>query len=371
MTSAGKTVVLQVVGAMNRGGAETFMMNVLRNIDKNKFELIFLCYLDGAYDYEDEVRSLGGRIIRIKDTRVRKPHAFIMNIVSIIKENSVNIVHSHVDYTTSYSMLAAKKAGVTLRIAHSHNTRATRSTNLARKIFPLVSKYIINRYASVRLACEESAGKALFYKKNRFEIIRNGINLEDFAFNISDRSRVRQSLSIDVSTKVILHVGRFEEQKNHTYLIDMFSTMTKGDPNIALILVGDGSLTGSVRSRVNELGLGDSVFFVGKQSDMASFYSMADIFLLPSLYEGLPVSLIEAQANGLRCLVSDTTDRNSDLGLGLASFISLRDEKTWIESVMRAGIRNDVVNLTKSKRLRLYDIKSVTERLEIIYSNEK
>lgn len=370
MTVAKKTTVLHVVGAMNRGGVETFMMNVLRNVNKDTFDIVFLCYLDGVYDYEEEIGRLGGRIIRIKDNRISAPFSFISSIVSVIEDNNIKIVHSHVDYSTSYAMLAAKKAGVPLRIAHSHNTRATKSKNIIRNLFPVAAKYIINRYANVRLACEEAAGRALFYKKNNFEVLHNGIDLERFSYSLSDRNRIRRSLGIDNSKKVLLHVGRFEEQKNHTYLIDVFSRQMKDDPNTVLILVGDGSLAEAIRTQVREAGAGEAVFFAGKQSDMAAYYSAADVFVLPSLYEGLPVSLVEAQANGLTCLVSDTTDSNADLGSGCMSFISLRDKGAWVKAIATTRARNGIMSVTKSERLMSYDIKTVTKRLESIYSDK-
>lgn len=357
-------VILQVVGAMNMGGAETFLMNILRNINQEKYRLIFLCYLDGQYeyDYEDEIVKLGGKIVRIPDTRITNPIKFIHNIEKIIKNEKVDVVHSHVDFSSGYAMLAAKKAGIKIRIAHAHSASVTMSKNIVRKIWFNVLKKIMNYYASNHIACGADAGVFMFGKKS-FQIVHNGIDINKFRFNPKKRTKIRRELGIGIDDKVILHVGRFETVKNHEFLIDIFNSYYALDNSARLMLLGDGRLFDVIKKKINELGLCDVVYLLGKQSNTEDYCSAADMFLMPSFHEGLPVTLIEAQANGLMCLVSDKIDKM--VNYGIVNFYSLNNSPDeWAVCIQEVNCNRQSVNKLLVKE---YDIKETTNMLEGLY----
>jgi glycosyltransferase involved in cell wall biosynthesis len=354
--------ILQAVGAMNMGGAETFLMNVLQNIDRSRYKFIFLCYLDGQYDYEDRIKELGGDIVRIPDTRITNPLSFVKNIENVIKNEKIDIVHSHADFSSGYAMLAAKNAGVNNRIVHAHNTSATWSKNFVRNIWFKVLKWMINHYATRRVACGTEAGRYMF-GKNVFQVVQNGINVERFQFNLANRARIRRQLKIGMNDLVLLHAGRFESAKNHDFLIDVFNAYRTLNRSTKLILLGDGSLFSIIKNKVDELGLGDVVYMLGKQTNTEDYYSASDLFIMPSFYEGLPVTLIEAQMNGLKCLISGTIDKT--VNYGSVEFCQLEETaEEWARRIQNANYEHQPVDRSLSKE---YGIKKVTSQLEKIY----
>ncbi len=306
-----KINILLVVGTMNRGGVETLLMNVLRNIDKKKFRLVFLCYKNETYDYEQEIISLGGKLVRTPDVKEVGPINHIKNIVRIIKDENIDIVHAHTYFNSMFSLIAARIAGVKARITHSHNTQSEEFPSTAKRLYFIVSKFIISKLSTVYFACGQDAGEALFYKGSKFTIIDNGIILNDFYYDESARNRFRKELGVSKKCTLVLHVGRFDRQKNHSLLVDIYNEYLKLNPNSKLVLVGDGGLRAEIEERLRKLGIQDKVIFLGVRSDVNKLYSAADLFLFPSLFEGLPVTLVEAQANGLVCLVSDTIDKTA------------------------------------------------------------
>jgi glycosyltransferase EpsF len=228
--------ILQVVGAMNMGGAETFLMNILRNINRDDYQFFFLCYLDGQYDYEDEIQKLGGKIIRVPDTRITNPFKFVKNVEMVIQDEQIDVVHSHVDFSSGYAMLAAKNANIKIRIVHAHSTSATRSKNIIKKAWFTAQKWLMNHFATRRIACGVEAGRFMFGKKV-FQVVHNGISVKRFQFDIENRAKIRQQLKIDANDTVLLHTGRYETVKNHNFLIDIFNAYYTLDPSAKLILL--------------------------------------------------------------------------------------------------------------------------------------
>jgi glycosyltransferase EpsF len=355
-------VVLQVVGAMNMGGAETFVMNIYRNIDHETYQFVFLCYLDGTYDYEEEIKQLGGKVVRIADTRITNPALFVENIQKIIKNERINIVHSHVDFSSGYAMLAAKYAGVTIRIAHAHTTSTSQSKNILKKAWFMVLKSVMNHYASNYVACGVDAGQFMFGKRP-YVVLRNGVDAKRFTYSAAKRTKVRNKLNIGAKDKVFLHIGRFVLVKNHTFLIDVFSAYYKLDKSAKLILLGDGDLFDDIKKKVEALGLGGSVFLLGKKANTEDYFSAADVFIMPSVHEGLPVTLIEAQMNSLTCLVSDRIDRTVDYG-GVHFYSIQKTPKEWAKRLKSTDSSHiPVVELL----IKEYSIKEVVKTVRKVY----
>ena len=293
--------VLQVVTYMGRGGLETMLMNYYRHIDHSKVQFDFLTHREFDGDYDKEIKDLGGNVYHLSN----------LNPLSTSYKKSLNdffenhpeykIIHSHLDCMAGIPLKYAKLNHVPLRIAHAHNSNQTKDLKYPLKLF---YKRNIKRNANYLFACGDEAGKWMFNTDN-FKVLNNAINARDYTFNINIRNDKRKEFGISDDSILIGHVGRFFPQKNHEFLIDIFNQFHKDYPNSYLMLVGEGELKTSIQDKVNTLGLEDYVIFTGLRSDVNELLQAMDVFLFPSLYEGLPVSIIEAQASGLPCLISD------------------------------------------------------------------
>jgi glycosyltransferase involved in cell wall biosynthesis len=363
------TKVLHVIGGMNRGGAETFLMNVLRNINRNKFEFIFLCYGDKKFDYEDEIAQLGGRIVRVPDVKNVGIRAHMRHLKRVMVENGIDVVHSHTYYNSLFSLNVAALSRIRLRIAHSHNTQSEPNPSLAKRVYFFVSKIGIEVFANKFVACGNDAGHALYMPWRKFQVINNGINIKDFVYDQDNRNSIRTELGIDKDATVLMHAGRFAEVKNHDFLIDTFAEYQKLDPNSRLILVGDGPLREKTENKVKRLNLSNSVKFLGLRSDINRIYSAADVFVFPSLFEGLPVVLVEAQANGIKCIISDAVDKNVKVTDSVIFHSLSSGPKTWARHIFeesKARVDNSQILANGA-----YDMSANINTIQMMYSGAR
>lgn len=321
--------VLQVVTYMGRGGLETMLMNYYRHIDHSKVQFDFLTHREFDGDYDKEIKELGGSVYHLSN----------LNPLSIGYKTTLNdffgnhpeykIVHSHLDCMAGIPLKYAKLNNVPIRIAHAHNSNQTKDLKYPLKLF---YKRNIKKNANYLFACGDEAGKWMFNTDN-FKVLNNAIDAKDYTFNMNIRNDKRKEFGISDDSILVGHVGRFFPQKNHEFLIDIFNQFHKDHPNSYLMLVGEGELKTSIQDKVNTLGLEDYVIFTGLRSDVNELLQAMDVFLFPSLYEGLPVSIIEAQAAGLSCLISDKVPiecKKTDLVYQL----SLEDSvKTWAHKI--------------------------------------
>lgn len=321
--------VLQVVTYMGRGGLETMLMNYYRHIDHSKVQFDFLTHREFDGDYDKEIKDLGGNVYHLSN----------LNPLSTSYKKSLNdffenhpeykIIHSHLDCMAGIPLKYAKLNHVPLRIAHAHNSNQTKDLKYLLKLF---YKRNIKKNANYLFACGDEAGKWMF-NTNNFKVLNNAINARDYTFNINIRNDKRKEFGISDDSILVGHVGRFFPQKNHEFLIDIFNQFHKDYPNSYLMLVGEGELKTSIQDKVKFLGLEDYVIFTGLRSDVNELLQAMDVFLFPSLYEGLPVSIIEAQAAGLPCLISDKVPiecKKTDLVYQL----SLEDSvNTWADKI--------------------------------------
>jgi glycosyltransferase involved in cell wall biosynthesis len=292
--------VLQIVTYMGRGGLETMIMNYYRNIDRNKVQFDFLVHRQEEADYDKEILSLGGHIYRMP---MLNPFSksYFNALDSFFKTHMYDIVHSHLDCMSAYPLKIAKKNGVKIRIAHSHNKGQDKNLKYPIKLY---SKRLISKYATHLFSCGKEAGDWMFNGKP-YTILNNAIDAMIYRYNQKIQNEIRNSLDINHSDFVVGHVGRFNPQKNHGFIIDVFNEIYKKNNKAKLILVGTGNGQQEIINKVNNLGLTDNVLFLGNRSDVNRVLQAMDVFLFPSLYEGLPLSIIEAQAAGLPCVISD------------------------------------------------------------------
>lgn len=303
-----RVLVLDTV--MDRGGAETMMMNYLRHMDRSKVTYDFLVNRDYRAAYEDEIEQLGGHIYRMCPMYPQYFGRYKKEFRAFLKSHpQYRVIHSNLEERSYFGLREAAKLGVPVRIAHAHNRPVGFDV---KSVFREYFRLRLPKYVTHMFACGEEAGDWLFGRKNRGRVIqqRNAIDTAQYRFDADARAAVRAEFGAsDPNTFVLGHVGRFFPQKNHAFLIDIFAAVHRIRPNSQLWLVGGGELDdelkNQIRAKVDELGLHDAVKFLGVRSDVNRVMQGMDAFVLPSLFEGLPFTMIEAQAAGLPCSISD------------------------------------------------------------------
>ena len=348
-------------------------MNYYRNIDKDKIQFHFLCDEDSTNIPYEEIEKMGGKVIIIPP--YQRLFEYQKELYRIFKENKYKIVHSHISTLSVFPLRIAKKAGVPIRIAHSHSTSNKKEwkRNLIKNILRPFSKLYANQF----FACSELSGRWLFgekaFKNNSIKIINNAIDLEKFKFNKEKRDEIRKKLKIDENIILIGHIGRFVTQKNHEFLIDVFNEIIKKRKqenfDSKLILIGQGNLKENIIEKIKYLGLQDYIIFTGQTTNVSDYYNAMDIFVLPSLYEGLPVVGIEAQANGLLCEFSTDMTKETKV-LNTTKFISLKETaKKWAKIILedyKNFKRKDTFDEMTKKN---FNIKEEAKKLEEYYIN--
>lgn len=357
-----KIRILHIVPNMQQGGLENIIMNIYRNIDRNKVQFDFLVHYKKKCFFDDEINKLGGNIYRFTFREDNNIIKYIMQLKKFFKEHDeYNIVHSHMPSLAYIHLGIAKKYKIKCRIVHCHEASYLKTfKGYLKKICFRFAKYNANKY----WACSTEAGKYLFNDR-AFEIIPNSIDIDRFRFNKDERDRTRKKLNIE-NKLVIGHIGRFNLEKNHKFLVEIFVKIQKINTNSILLLIGTGELEKKIRSMVVQLGISDKVKFLGVCKDVEKLYNAMDIFVMPSYFEGLPVTGVEAQASGLKCIFSDTIT-NEVAVTDLSKFISL-DENIdyWVSDILNAnvherGIYGNILAET------MYNIKKLAVELEEKY----
>lgn len=369
--------ILQVVGGMNRGGIETWLMHMLRHIDRDRFCIDFLVHTTKPCAYDEEIRSFGSLIIPCPLDR-RRPWVYAANFKQILREyGSYDIIHSHVHHFSGYVLRLAKQAGVPFRIAHSHNDTSSQEANARwyRRWYRRLTEWWINRHATGTLGCSRKAAADLFgvnwETDLRCRILYYGIDFTPF-HKFVDPLAVRAEFGIPPDTFVIGHVGRFVKQKNHPFLIEIAAEVAMREPKMRLLLLGEGVLQPEIERKVELMGLGDRVIFAGVRPDIPRLMRGAmDAFLFPSLHEGLGLVLVEAQAAGLPCLFSDVVPEEADVVNPLVQRLSLSQPASeWAQVLL--NYRDAAAAMTQSDALAQveispFNIETSVKQLERIY----
>ncbi|CAM4180892.1 glycosyltransferase involved in cell wall biosynthesis [Paenibacillus endophyticus] len=360
--------VLHVVVNMNRGGAETLLMNMYRHIDRSKIQFDFLTCKDGVFD--DEIRSLGGIIHRIPYITEAGHRGYLKGLDHFFLTHAdYKVVHSHMDKMSGFVLRAARRAAIPMRIAHSHNTSSEGS--VPSRIYKWYAGTFVESAATHYVACSKAAARWMFHeKKDNVLILQNGIDCEQFAYSVKTRLSIRKELDIPENCFVAGHVGRFNLQKNHAQLLSMFNQLQNEKPNSILLLVGDGPLRPEMEQKATELGIRNKVIFLGIRSDIHRILQAVDVFVFPSHHEGLPVTLIEAQAAGLPCVISDQITEEVDIGIGLIKYFSLKNEASGLSEILEAAKKpKRMVPLTAFSN-NGYDIKQTVQVATSFYLNQ-
>ena len=355
--------VAQIMGKWLGGGVESVVMNYYRNIDRNKVQFDFICDEDSKYIPKDEIEGLGGKVILIPP--YQKPFKYHKELKRVLKEGKYKIVHSHINTLSVFSLWAAKAAGVPVRIAHSHST--TNKKEWKKNFMKQILRPFCKVFATDYFCCSEKAGRWQFgnraYNQGKVYLLNNAIDVDKFKYNEMIRKQKRKELNIKDNQLVIGHIGRFVTAKNHMFLIDVFNEICKKRKNAILLLAGDGPLKEKVQNKVKELGLEKSVQFLGQRDDANELYQAMDAFVLPSLYEGLPVVGVEAQAAGLPCFFSTDMTKETKV-LDTTQFVELtKRSKEWTGIIFKELKDYKRKDTEHEMTLNKFNIKQETKKL--------
>jgi glycosyltransferase involved in cell wall biosynthesis len=336
--------VLHCFGGMELGGAETFAMHVYRTIDRSRVQFDFAVSAERTCSYDEEIGSLGGKIIRHGAPSKLGLRSYGRELKTILRRHGpFRAIHSHLSYFSGYVLKVAASAGVPVRIAHMHNTRDARSGTLSGFAYHAVMRRLIQRHATHVFGCSRGVLEATFGNcwpdDPRMAVMRNGINLAPYATRRPSRAEVRDQLSLPREGTVLGHIGNLNAPKNHRFLIELFRQYLEKDSAATLVLVGEGRLRSEIERQVQACSLETRVRLLGRrpQADVPLLLAALDVLVMPSIHEGLPVSLIEAQAAGVPCVVSNEITKEVDLGLGLLEFVDLRaSPEQWIGRIALA-----------------------------------
>lgn len=363
--------VLHILHSMNRGGAENALMNYYRCIDREQVQFDFLLTDSTKCDFEDEILSLGGRICRVPLLTVKNPFPYINSVNRLFKSHpEYRIAHSHTSSKSVLPLAIARFRGVPVRISHSHSSKSeTGIKGIIRNILMPFLKSTANVY----LSCGEQAADWLYGKRfshsGKVRIIRNVIHADRFRFNPAIRQSIRTQLGIGENTFVVGHTARFCEVKNHKFSIDILKEILVKDPDVTLLLVGDGDLRDEITAHAKSLGVESKVRMVGVVPNVYDYEQAMDTFILPSFYEGLPLSIIEAQVSGLPCFTTKGRVSTECSVTDLVNYIPLEaGAKAWANAIINS---RSIKRLDRFDQIKAagYDSDSAARTLQDLYIN--
>jgi glycosyltransferase EpsF len=359
--------ILHVVGAMNRGGTETMLMNIYRHIDHEHVQFDFISYSQEEAHYDREIEEMGGQIIRLTKT------TSIKQIYNVIKENGpYAAIHAHTLFHCGFTSIAARLAGVKIRVSHAHTT-SDHSESYLRKFYISSMRKVIQIFSTHLLACSKEAGNYLFGRKNvikpTYSYFPNVIDYERF-LTTSQIEMKKFKVEEGLGNHLVLgHIGTFKEVKNHLFILEVMKKIVE-TLSFKLILVGDGELKKPIQREVEKSGLVENVHLLGVREDIATILSSMDVFVFPSLSEGLGLVLLEAQASGVPCIVSEAIQPEADLNIGLITQLTLTDgPQVWADKIIELASHKeqDVNKIINGFERNGYSIKRGISKLMHIY----
>lgn len=325
--------ILQIVPTLGYGGVAQFLLNYYKLMDKSSYRFDFITHGDEE-SFHEELRQNGSKIFYCKSISKIGFKAYKKQLKEIFESNSYDVVHTHDGHVTGITAYLCGKYFDGKIICHAHTTLCT---NPKHRPFMPFFRYMSRKYSDMLLGCGKMACDYCFGANSNYSIIHNAVDVKKFN-NISheDVSLLRNKLNISSETLIVGHVGAFIEQKNHCFIVELLKAMKKNNANIIIVFVGDGPLRSKTEEQIEELGLSEMVRFVGRQENIPLYMNMFDIFILPSLFEGLPVVGIEAQSVGLKCIISEEVDHDVDVGLGQVKFLPINEEsiQLWLEEII-------------------------------------
>lgn len=375
--------VLHVVGRMDRGGAESRIMDIYRNIDRNRVQFDFLVYAHDYQDYEKEIEKLGGRLLYLRPVRESGVMQFMIDLVKLVNTHGPFIaIHAHTSYNSALALFAAKIAGIKIRIYHARNSKCISSVvSFKEKAYIIAMKIITSFCCNVRIAVGEKAAVAHFGKRRLkngdVNIIPNAVDIHSFNPDIDMASvnRIKSELRIPEGSVVVGHIGNFRPEKNHVFLFRIFEDYSKLVQNTVLLLIGDDSTHDaiSVKESIKGYSAHERILFIGKRDDVNVLLSAFDIMLFPSIREGIPGATLEAQAAGVPCIISDEVDHSVDMALGLVKWLPIKDPSVWANEIP-LSIKNRIIDrekISKAFNQHNYTVQNAIAAMHSIYHLDK
>lgn len=361
--------VLQIGLGNASGGVEAFVMNYYRELVKLNVQFDFVC-MYGKIAYEEEIKSLGGHVFYVPNAK-ENYFGYVTGLKKVLNREHYDAVHVNMLSAANLVPLkTAKRMGIKKIIAHSHNSSCP---GFVRQFMDKINKPKITRYATDLLACGDEAARWLFgeemFDSGKVVIMQNAVLMEKYLFSEKNRQVIREKYGWG-KRFIVGHVGRFELQKNHEAVIEIFKHVQKRVPDALLCMVGDGVLRSHIEELVSFAGLQDNVFFAGNQENVSEFLSAMDVFLFPSLFEGVPFAMIEAQVNGLSCVMSDTISKETVILSDQVKVLSLNmDYKIWADCIcdFQEAKRVDECAIKEGVKKKHFDIIKEAERLKQLY----
>ena len=370
--------VLEVVYGLGYGGIRTCIQNYISNINHTEFQVDIYAYGVSDSPFKQKFESLGCKVfLEPKNDIINNNiYSFVKKLYLFIKNGHYDVVHAHCNLISAWVLVAAKLAGAKIRISHSHATNHF-TASFKQRCWSYLRRWIINRTATVKLACGEAAGRAMYGENNYYVVIPNGIDVERFAaVNIDNVNELRSEFDIRPNEKVYMNMTRFDYNKNHLFILEIVKYIHQQEPTSKIILGGnyeeiDNSYD-AVKAKIKEYQLEDCVILSGPRMDIVDMYHLSDCWIFPSIKEGLPFGPIELQASSIPCLCSASITKEIDLELGLIEFMSLAlSPKEWADKAMSMHKINIPYEITlRAFQEHEFDIKANVNRLEKIYKGE-
>ena len=370
---AEKIRVLQVTGSLRVGGLETVALNLYRFCDRSQYSFDYLVYGDAVEPLEASVKELGGRVFHIP-----YPHdgmtAYLREMKRIMREyGPYDVVHAHSLFNSGFVMKAARELNIPVRISHGHSDRRKTKTAFPRSLYNNFMRFLINRHATQKVACSEGAGKYLYGKKydENVYIIRNGVDVAKFSFDPEKRMAIKKEFGWE-NNKIVGHIGRLAEVKNQKWIIQTFANAYQKDSSLRLLIAGDGPLRETLQTQINELGLSDVAVLAGTRTDVPALLSAFDVYVMPSFYEGVSISLIEARSSGVHCLVSSNAASQETRLTDCLHILELSDsEDVWASKVAQLANQVRVTDSAQQVRAGGYDIAEIVKNAVLLYGGRK
>lgn len=370
MNDEKKIKVLHVVGAMNRGGTETMLMNMYRHIDREKYHFDFISYSDQEAHYDAEIKQMNGNIIRLT-----RPSSMKQIYEAMKRYGPYDVVHAHTLFHSGIATLAARCARVKIIISHAHTTSDNNHTFL-RKLYIKLMRSLIKICSTHLLACSKEAGLYLYGEKEmtlkKYTFVPNIIDYSHFLSPSSrDVKRLQHQLKLKDNQIVIGHIGTFKTSKNHAFILEIVLALIEQNIDVKVLLVGDGELKQQIKTKVEQKNLTHIVEFLGVRHDVATILHCLDVFVFPSTYEGLGLVLLEAQASGIPCVVSEAIQPEADMNLNLINKLALSDHSEYWAHQITQLIGKKETNQEKIRQQfnnSIYCIEKSMQRLTDIYS---
>ncbi len=360
--------VLMLFTILNRGGAETMVMNYYREIDRSKVQFDFVVHREEKGDYEDEVTALGGKIYRMMPLRPQNIRKYKRQIAKFFDEHpEYQIIHGQCSESGYFFYKEAARRDIPVIIAHAHNSHVKIDVKW---FFRTWMKYRMRPYLTHYFSCGAEASEWLFGKKmaQKAIILKNAIDTRIYQFDTKTRGKKRDELYIRETDMAICHVGRFDKVKNHAFILDIFAEVLKKRTDARLLLIGDGVLREQTEQKAKQMGIYEKVSFLGVRRDVNELLQAADVMVFPSLFEGLPVTLVEAQSTGLPCVISKTIPSEVIITDLIEQVALSETTEFWAEKLIAAAKQlHERANYTKDIAKAGFDIKSKAEWLQQFY----